>query len=184
MDSSVQRVTLGDVERRFLAGKSWWATRIGIMFLGAAFAFVLALMVEGMLAAVVGSVMASVLVPLLVFREDHIFFGHAYKVGGRYESGRGAQSWVEQSGTRPAHDGAVIVVVHAAGMFSWRRFIIVSDSSDHDSPFGRHMEMSADGYFAVARRRSGTARARHIEGMMTLLIEDTRPLHRGPATVL
>lgn len=184
MDSSVQRVTIGDVERRFLADKRWWATRIGIVLLGATFAFVLALMAGGVLAAAVGSVMASMIVPFMAFRDDHIFFGTTYRIGGRHEKEHGAQSWVEQSGTRPAHTGAVIVVVHVAGMFRWRRYIIVSDNSDHDSPFGRRMAKDADGYFAVARRRSGTARARHIDGMMILLIEDTRPLHRGPATLL
>lgn len=153
-------------------------TRIGIVALFEALVFV-PLLAEGVLIAAVASASVGGLISFLLFREDYLIFGHTYRIGGRYESGRGAGAWVEQPGERPAHEGAVIVLVRVAGIFSPRRFIIVCDGSDGDSPFGRRIELNDDGYFVVKRQQTAVTRSKHIEGMLLLLIEETRSLHEA-----
>ncbi len=183
MDLFPEWVTVADVERRFLADWRWWATRIGMAAFGGMFVFCAGFFVnEGVSSALVSAAFSTLFLITLIFRRDYLFFGCTYKIGGRFDLGEGMQYWVEQEGKRPAHEGSVVVLVRVGGIFRPRRSITVSDGSDKDGPFGRGIDYDDDG-FVVSRRRSGTGRAKHIEGLMRILIEDTRPLRRGPSAM-
>ncbi len=183
MDSRVQPVTVRDVERRFLADKKWWSTRLILAGVGGAGGFILAVLLEDILSSAVVAVFVSALTLILIFREDHLFFGHTYKIGAKSTLEMRNRIWVEQPGEFSAHEGSVIVIVRVAGIFRPRRSITVSDGGETDNPFGRTMKIIDDGTFLIDRLIAGTANGKHIEDVIFLLLEDQRAArHTGTSS--
>lgn len=172
MDSSRQKITIDDVERRYRVGLFWWTERVAFLLTGSAVVFVLAL-VHGVVSATLLGVFTIALMNMVFFRGESFFFGRMYRIGGFVGAHGGVVSWVEQPGTTYAHTGLVMLKVRVPGLFVQRRYVLACDDYAIGSrpvmvvPWGQH-----EGKFQVARRSDGTLTASHLEGIVFLLVND------------